>query len=111
MSGSERYEHRDLDRRFAALAVVVLAALLAAGWIFARALLGRDRGVGYADAADRTPPPRLQANPPAELERLRARDRERLETYGWIDRDEGLVRIPILRAMELVAREAAEEER
>jgi hypothetical protein len=30
--------------------------------------------------------------------------RQRLDTYGWVDREAGVARIPIERAMELVAR-------
>jgi len=43
-----------------------------------------------------------------KLKDLRAREREELTTYGWVDQDKGTVRIPIERAMELVA---AEEQR
>lgn len=32
--------------------------------------------------------------------------RDHLESYGWVDRKNGLVRIPIERAMELMARDA-----
>src|ERR1700749_2796074 len=49
------------------------------------------------------PSPRLQANPIPELEQLRAKEEERLNTYGWIDRGHGVVRIPVERAMELIA--------
>ena len=34
---------------------------------------------------------------------MQARDRERLNSYAWIDRETGTVRIPIERAMDLVA--------
>ncbi len=48
------------------------------------------------------PPPRLQQDPHADLVRLRAAEDSILTTYGWVDRDSGLVRIPIARAMELM---------
>jgi hypothetical protein len=35
--------------------------------------------------------------------------REHLTTYGWVDREAGVVRIPIERAMEMVAAESQEE--
>lgn len=35
------------------------------------------------------------------LQTLKESNREALETYGWVDRDAGTVRIPIQRAMEL----------
>lgn len=46
--------------------------------------------------------PRLQLAPPEDLKRFRAREDEELNSYGWIDRTAGVVRIPIGRAMELV---------
>lgn len=42
-------------------------------------------------------------NPDADLAAQRKRERERIETYRWIDRERGVVQIPIERAMELVA--------
>jgi hypothetical protein len=38
---------------------------------------------------------------------LREADRKALESYGWVDREKKVVRVPIGRAMDLVAREAA----
>jgi len=35
----------------------------------------------------------------------RTRDRQRLTQYGWVDQSRGLVRIPIARAMQIVAQE------
>lgn len=51
-----------------------------------------------------TPPgPRLQTEFTADIERLRQIEEELLAGYGWVDRAAGRVRIPIERAMELVA--------
>jgi hypothetical protein len=52
---------------------------------------------------DLPPPPRLQADPAAERLSIRAAEERLLETYGWVDRRRGIVRIPIDRAMDLVA--------
>ena len=50
----------------------------------------------------RVPPePRLQTDPRQDLADLRARDNETLTTYGWVDRNAGVVRIPIDEAMKL----------
>jgi hypothetical protein len=46
--------------------------------------------------------PRLQLKPPEELNNFRAGEETALNTYGWIDRTTGVVRIPIDRAMDLV---------
>ena len=43
-----------------------------------------------------------------QLRELRARETERLTTYGVVDSAQGIYRIPIERAMELAAREGYE---
>ena len=48
------------------------------------------------------PPPRLEVRPGASLARLRAAEDVDLNSYGWVDRNAGTVRIPIDRAMQLV---------
>jgi len=51
---------------------------------------------------DRLPPePRLQTNPRQDLRDLRNAEDERLDSYGWVDRNAGVVRIPIDEAMKL----------
>jgi hypothetical protein len=49
------------------------------------------------------PEPRLQVAPEVDLAALRAREEAELNSYGWIDKQAGIVRIPIERAMELMA--------
>jgi hypothetical protein len=51
---------------------------------------------------NRLPPePRLQTNPREDLAALKAREDEQLRSYGWVDRNAGVVRIPIDAAMKL----------
>lgn len=50
------------------------------------------------------PEPRLQASPVLDLAAMRAQERATLDAYGWVDRKAGKVRIPVDRAMDLVAR-------
>lgn len=49
------------------------------------------------------PAPRLQADPAAEMQEFLRVEEEILTSYGWIDRDQGIVRIPIELAMEILA--------
>lgn len=57
-----------------------------------------------AASRNRTPPaPRLEAEPLALKAQLRARENERLEGYSWADQPAGVARIPIARAMDLIA--------
>ncbi len=51
---------------------------------------------------NRLPPePRLQINPRQDLADLRARENQTLTTYGWVDRNASVVRIPIDDAIRL----------
>ncbi len=57
-----------------------------------------------AESVRREPPePRLQALPILDLETLRAAEKKILEGYSWVDREAGVARIPIERAMEILA--------
>jgi len=47
------------------------------------------------------PEPRLQVNPSIDLAALRAREESELNSYGWVDKNAGVLRIPIERAMDL----------
>lgn len=49
------------------------------------------------------PAPRLQNNPQEDLAQFEKQANDRLHTYGWVDRDAGVIHIPIERAIELVA--------
>ena len=53
------------------------------------------------------PAPRLETAPSLDLRALRADEDTRLHAYGWVDREARIVHIPIDRAIDLVAREAA----
>ena len=47
--------------------------------------------------------PALQINPSADLAAHRAAEHRQLTSYGWVDRQAGVVRMPIERAMQDVA--------
>lgn len=49
------------------------------------------------------PEPRLQDQPLRDIEALRAHESALLDGYAWVDREHGTVRIPIERAIELLA--------
>lgn len=51
------------------------------------------------------PPPRLQRASAIELNQLNADENERLTTYGWVDREAKIVRMPIEEAKKLVAKD------
>ena len=49
------------------------------------------------------PAPRLQPNPAIDLAQYQAAQKAKLNSYGWIDKQTGIIHIPIERAMELIS--------
>ncbi|HET9767761.1 MAG TPA: hypothetical protein VFS60_12980 [Thermoanaerobaculia bacterium] len=47
--------------------------------------------------------PQLLARPEGELKQVRQQEKERLESYGWVDQTAGVAHIPVERAIEIVA--------
>ena len=60
------------------------------------------RKVSNADIA-RFPEPRLEINERLEINDFRLQEEKKLNSYGWIDQKAGIARIPIDRAMHLLA--------
>jgi hypothetical protein len=59
---------------------------------------------GIQAAPAPTPPaPQLEAESGQTLDPYRAAEERRLTSYGWVDRSNGVARIPIDRAMQLTA--------
>jgi hypothetical protein len=48
------------------------------------------------------PKPRLEVNASIDLAKLHAAEEAELNSYGWIDRNAGIVHVPIDRAMQLL---------
>ena len=44
----------------------------------------------------------MQVRPSADFAKLHAQEQTELNTYGWVDKSAGVVRIPIERAMQLL---------
>ena len=77
-------------------------------WLLFGYFKGRDAGSGAREfplaleQQNRLPPePRLQTNPRKDLLELRAKEDKVLYSYGWVDKNTGVVRIPITEAMKL----------
>ncbi|MFZ0284403.1 MAG: hypothetical protein WAL32_04180 [Terriglobales bacterium] len=49
------------------------------------------------------PQPRLEQNERLEINAFRLHEEQVLDSYGWVDKPAGVVRIPIERAMQLIA--------
>jgi hypothetical protein len=106
------HEHTDasvgLIVRFAVWLAVSAIVVHVLGWVMFYVLVERRMPVAApefplaVEQAPRLPAePRLQAYPPNDLTRFRREERAILDSYGWVDRDAGAVRIPIDEAMRL----------
>ncbi len=90
------------------LAVVTLGSYLIVLGVYGvleRQMTANEPARAYPLAAglgDRLPPePRLQTTPKQDLLDFRAGDAELLDSYRWVDKNAGIVRIPIEQAMRL----------
>jgi hypothetical protein len=61
--------------------------------------------VGYVPDRSQTIDGAYRAARKAGIDEVRSRQRELVSTYGWVDRENGIVRIPVDRAMDLVVTE------
>jgi hypothetical protein len=108
----ERYEHRDVDAWSVYKFGIALAFLciISLGLLYGlyRYFVNREGGPMTHDQvnvdARRLPPmPRLQSAPITDLMDMRAAEDQILKGYGWVDQAHGVVRIPIDRAIDLLA--------
>jgi hypothetical protein len=84
--------------------VVVVAFLLDAALSVSRGGPAPQPAAGRAqDTADRTGVLSLSGTPQADLAAIRRVETERLESRGWVDRQAGVVHIPIGDAMDILA--------
>ena len=61
----------------------------------------REYPLARVGPAQLPPQPRLQTRPRDDLRRIRAEEEQVLDSYGWVNAQRGIVRIPIERAMAL----------
>lgn len=107
-----RHETTDADTRaivkFAVgLFISIVAAMVVCVLVFD--YFAAHQGLGppaspFANTRELPPAnvPRLQVQAPQELHQYLQEEKETLDTYGWVDQKNGVVRIPIDRAMDLL---------
>ncbi len=81
-----------------AAAMILLCALLIV-WLAPESL--HPRRIALPPVAA----PVLQISPRADMTRFRAEEQAEMSAYGWVDREKGVVRVPIDRAMANVAKD------
>ena len=85
---------------------VLIAALVSMAWLFGffESWQARQDVPPSPLATTRSGPPQplLQVHPVQDLKSLRAAEDRILTSYGWVNKEAGIARIPIARAMEIV---------
>ena len=108
-----QHEHTDIDPsvgyKFAVWLVVAMllsAAIVYGTFVFfERQQTNADVIAQKYPLADKTrqpPTPNLQNQPFKDVYQLQHTEAEKLTTYGWVDKEGGIARIPIDRAMEVM---------
>jgi len=109
-----KHEHTDIDPtigyKFASWLLV--AMLISAGIVYGafRLFERQERAAGtlaqkypLAAGVHKDPPtPNLQSQPFKDIYLLRQEETEKLTSYAWVDKEGGVTRIPIDRAMEVM---------
>jgi hypothetical protein len=106
----EGYEHSDADVRSLlkfglSLFVVLVVVLISMRWMFF--FFAEVQKLGppaspFEDARVLPPQPRLQVQPGVDLRTYCEGQLQQLNTYGWVDPNNEVVRIPVDRAMDLI---------
>lgn len=90
----------------AILASVIVASVAAMALMFGVLSESREETVNavgpMVDLRERPKGPILQVDPSKELVDMRRQNAEAADSYGWVNRKAGTVRIPVERAMKLV---------
>ena len=108
------YERRDIDlgrlfRLGFAITALVAIAFVLMWWLFGFLVEHEAETSGQPHPLARElgrsvpPAPVLQTNPRDDLLALRAAEQSILDSYAWVDKESGVVRIPIEKAMDLIA--------
>lgn len=105
------HERTDVPGRVPAIVVVVTVLAVTVSIVLVAGLVNRVWVPAPADpdlfgpGQGPEPAPALQQNPRADMDQLRRRWRQRLHSFGWVDRRAGIVHIPIDLAMDRIAEE------
>ena len=115
-TGKKGYETRDVPARpwawftvgFAGSLLIICVGI----FVFTKFLAAPGSIIGRTghpadQSLSRFPQPQLQTNPSVDLQNYLQHKQDELNTYGWIDRKSGTVRIPIARAIDIFLNQGA----
>jgi hypothetical protein len=112
-TASPNYETRDANVRavfgFLVVLSIVLVFTAIVSWgmfkYFSASQANRAPASPFSETRQLPTGPQLQVNPREDLLRFRAEQEHALESYSWENRDDGTVRVPIERAMEMLLKQ------
>jgi hypothetical protein len=112
-AGSPGYETRDANVRGVFSFLVGLSLMLVftalVCWVlfkyFSAGQANRVPASPFSETRQLPTGPQLQVNPRQDLLRFRAEQEHALESYSWESREDGTVRVPIERAMEMLLKQ------
>jgi len=102
-----RYERRDVRLRPLLAAAAALAALVVGAGLGSAGLFRLFAEQSQCTGPNITAPATLETAQQSQV--LRVKEETLLNEYAWVDKEAGIVRIPIDRAMELIAAQAEED--
>jgi hypothetical protein len=108
--GEEGYERADVNVRrlyefgasLAILIIVVMWAMVHTYNFFAKHESLGPPASPFENQRELPPQPRLQPHPATDLKRYCEMEQQQLSTYGWMDQQTGVVRVPVDRAIDMV---------
>ncbi|UWF46685.1 hypothetical protein NYP20_15120 [Pseudomonas sp. N3-W] len=105
------YQPDDLDRRkvwplLAMLLAAIVLCLSGVAWLLIshqQQFAAQQPPLSARESERLLPPaPRLQADPWSDGEQHMAADRQHLDSFGWVDREHGIVHLPLDQARPLL---------
>jgi hypothetical protein len=102
-----RYERRDVNPKWLTVTVLIVIAGIAFCLWLASVVLGFGRPALLSKPPSAipatVPAPHLRSDPGQDLAEYQQEKRQQLSSAGWVDREAGIVHIPIRQAMDHVA--------
>lgn len=104
------YERRDVRPRVViylgiAVTLTVVGSMVGLRWLEQRQAPEARRNEPAPASDELAPQPRLQANPNRDYVEFAAQQEQLLNSYGWVDREQNIVRIPIAQAIDRAVKE------
>lgn len=106
--GDEKFQSPAVNTRPILLSALAALVLLAGAIGGLQAIYYWQVPVQSLPAPEQFPQPRVQTGQAEQLRRIESEQMSRLVGYHWVDRQQGLVQIPIERAMALLAKEGVQ---